>query len=90
MSSREEIRRNPLSAYVQVRKNIGKRQDKAEGSDTANTRCHWDTTRGLIAETTDLLRRYDELMSGTVVTIGRTPYQSGLTSDDKDIQSGQL
>ena len=89
MSSRTEIRRNPLSAYVQVRKDVGRGKTKRKvaiplTADVAGYDCV------LIEETTNLLRRYDELMSNTAITIGKTPYQSGLTSMTRIFSQGSF
>ena len=89
MSGGKEIRRNPLSAYVQVRKNEGRGKTKRKVAIPLTPDViGYDKT--LITETTDLLRRYDELMSGTVVTIGKTPYQSGLTSMTRIFSQGSF
>jgi hypothetical protein len=85
MSGRKEIRRNPLSAYVQVRVKQAKRKVTLPLTPDLV-----GDNKALIDETTDLLRRYDELMSGTVVTIGRTPYQSGLTSMTRIFSQGSF
>jgi hypothetical protein len=89
MSDRAEIRRNPLSAYVQVRKDIGRGKAKRKVAIPLTPDLIGHEKR-LIAETTDLLRRYDELMSRTVVTIGRRPYQSGLTSMTRIFSQGSF
>ena len=89
MSSRGEIRRNPLSAYVQVRRDEGRGKTKRKVAIPLTPDViGYDKT--LITETTDLLRRYDELMSGTLVTIGKTPYQSGLTSMTRIFSQGSF
>ena len=85
MSDRAEIRRNPLSAYVQVRV----KQDKRKVSLPLTPDLVGDN-KALIEETTDLLRRYDSLMTNTVVTIGKTPYQSGLTSMTRIFSQGSF
>ncbi len=89
MSDRKEIRRNPLSAYVQVRRDEGKGKTKRKVAIPLTPDViGYDKT--LITETTDLLRRYDALMSGTLVTIGKTPYQSGLTSMTRIFSQGSF
>lgn len=85
MSQGADIKRNPLSAYVQVRV----KQDKQKVTLPLTPDLVGDN-KALIAETTELLRRYDELMSGTVVTIGKTPYQSGLTSVTRIFSQGSF
>ena len=85
MSQGSDIKRNPLSAYVQVRV----KQDKQKVTLPLTPDLVGDN-KALIAETTELLRRYDELMSGTVVTIGKTPYQSGLTSMTRIFSQGSF
>ena len=89
MSDRKEIRRNPLSAYVQVRRDEGKGKTKRKVAIPLTPDVIGYDKR-LITETTDLLRRYDELMSGTVVTIGKTAYQSGLTSVTRIFSQGSF
>ena len=89
MSGGKEIRRNPLSAYVQVRKNEGRGKTKRKVAIPLTPDViGYDKT--LITESTDLLRRYDELMSNTAITIGKTPYQSGLTSMTRIFSQGSF
>jgi hypothetical protein len=89
MSGWKEIRRNPLSAYVQVRKDVGRGKTKRKVAiQLTPDLAGYDKV--LIEETNDLLRRYDELISNTVVTIGKTPYQSGLTSMTRIFSQGSF
>jgi hypothetical protein len=85
MSQDSDIKRNPLSAYVQVRAKLAKRKVTLPLTPDLV-----GDNKALIEEAADLLGRYDSLMTNTVVTIGKTPYQSGLTSMTRIFSQGSF